>query len=197
MLPGLGRVVVFSPAGRSAPKSMRSFQAAASGVLRDHEADPLSLDAVQAYFRQLYFHKGTEALDAAEVGSRPGILAAIRDGANGFRYPFRSIATAFRMIEDTMWPVAVPWNEDAVAALDRVAFADRPSREDFRALQRFTVGIPKRAIEEWLAAGVILPVRQELGNAILRFVDDSLYRPLTGVDLANPTFRDADQNIFA
>jgi len=62
-------------------------------VLGKHE-DLLGLDAVEAYFRELYWQKGEEALDAVEV-DRPARRAFGHSRAReGFQLPFRSIAEA-------------------------------------------------------------------------------------------------------
>ena len=45
-----GRVVVFTPTNHKPPRSLQTFQQAAEGVLRRHD-NPLSLDAVRAYFK--------------------------------------------------------------------------------------------------------------------------------------------------
>ena len=197
LLPALGRVVVFTPADGGTPRAMETFQQAARGVLRDYP-DPLSLEAVRAYFGQLYFQKGIEALDAARIGDRAerGVLAALHATALGLRFPFESIAKAFRLIDEAMQPVVVPWNGEAKAILAGVAFAERPPREELRKLQQYTVGIPWKARNDWLVSGAIVPVRRDLGDALLRFVDDAHYRPDTGVDLSNPTWRAAENNLF-
>ena len=196
LLPALGRVVVFEPADHKAPRSLTAFRQAAAGVLRDHVGDPLGLDAVAAYFRQLYFQKGMEALDSVEVEGLPGILAALRRNAIGLGFPFRSIAEAFRMIDEAMVPVVVPWNDEAKAVLKRLEVLENVAAGDLRKLQLFTVGIPQKARDAWLADGVIRPVRAAFGDALLRFQDDTLYRPRTGIDLAQPTYREAEANVW-
>jgi CRISPR-associated endonuclease/helicase Cas3 len=198
LLPNLGRVVVFTPAEGRTPEAFRLPQQAAHGVLRDHADDPLSLEAVGAFFRQLWFQKGAEALDGAKIGDRPGrgVLAALRETALNCRFPFQSIAEAFRLIDDIMRPVVVPWNDEAKAALETVAAATVLPRDALRKLQQFTVGIPSTAYDAWLAAGVIVQVRRELGDTLLRFADLAHYRPATGVDLADTTRREAEQNVW-
>ena len=138
LLPALGCVVVFTPADPSfvsPPRGLIPAQEAARGVLRDCP-DPLSPDAVRAYFGELYFVKGIEALD------REHIFDLLRGSGPDPGFPFATIAEKFRLIEDAMLPVVVPWNADATATLDRLAKAGRPRREDLRKLQQFTVGIP-------------------------------------------------------
>lgn len=92
-------------------------------------------------------------------------------------------------------PAVVPWDEEAETLLGRVAAMDRPLATDLRVLQGYVVGLPRRARDTWLAAGVLYPVSPRLGDGLLRFADLAHYRPTTGVDLSDPTYRDAEQNI--
>jgi CRISPR-associated endonuclease/helicase Cas3 len=201
LLPDLGRVVVFEPAEHQPPSQLKVFQQAARKVVRDQD-DPLTLDAVKAYFKELYFVKGIEELDATIIGQLRGALAALDEGAGAdCRFPFRSLAEAFRLIDEVMEPVIVPWRADrddrAVdTLLDRIARTEHALSADLRHLQQYIVGIPKKARGDWLAMGVLVPVRPDLGDALLRFQDLSHYRPDTGVDLADPTVRRAEANIW-
>jgi len=156
------------------------------------------LEAVGAFFRQLWFQKGAASLDAAKIGDHPGrgILPALRDTAKNCRFPFQSIARAFRLIDEVMLPVVVPWNDAAVAALNAVAFAPKPPAGDLQKLQQFTVGIPRQAHAAWLRAGVIVPVRRNFGDGLLRFVDLAHYRNATGVELVETVWRAAEDNIW-
>lgn len=200
--PRLGRVVVFEPADGHLPHDARLRWQAAKPVL-DRYADPLSLDAVRGYFVELYWRKGDAAkvFDTAKVGHYTGILPAIAESAANFDFPFRSIAEAYQLIDEAMEPVGVPWKEDeadrdAETLLARIAAQPRPSTADLRRLQQYVVPIPKRARDEWLARGVLTPVHPELGEAMLKFEDLALYRPQTGVELADATYRDAGGNMF-
>jgi CRISPR-associated endonuclease/helicase Cas3 len=168
-------------------------------VLRRHD-DPLTLDAVQHFFRELYWQKGDAAFDTARVDGRPGILPAIAGRALDGRFPFAAIAAAFRMIDDIMEPVVVPWragidDHDAVTVLNQIAARDRPLARDLRQLQQYTVPIPPSARDAWLAAGVLRPVHPALGDALLRFEDFAHYDPLTGVQL-DPDLRSPEANII-
>ena len=141
------------------------------------------------------------AFDTARVGAYPGILPAVGEAAADLSFPFTSIADAFRMIEDIMEPVIVPWrasadDDDAETLLARIAAQERPRPADLRRLQQYVVPIPKRARDEWLERGVLTPVHPSLGEAMLRFPDLSHYRAETGIDLEDMTYRDAGQNVL-
>lgn len=197
---GLGRVVVFTPADDKVPNALRVFRDAARPVLRD-AADPLGLEAVTKYFRELYFRKGAAALDTTEIadtaggGKISGILRAIH-AADGLRAPFRTIAASFRMIEDAMPPVVVPWDDRARDALDRLAAGFEPAGPLLRQLQPYTVPVPDRIRADLLRQGVLGAVQPELGTTVLKLLDDGYYKPDTGLDLSDGRYRTAEDNVM-
>lgn len=201
--PQLGRVVVFEPAEGHLQHDIKLRWEAAQPALERHQ-DPLGLDAVKDYFSELYWRKGDAAkvFDTAKVGNYPGILSAIAETASSLEFPFKSIAEAYRMIdEDATEPVVVPWqanaaDDDAKKLLARIAAQERPAKADLRRLQQYAVPIPKSARDEWLRRGVLTPVHPALGDAILRFSDLSHYRAQTGIDLEDLGYRDAGGNVI-
>jgi CRISPR-associated endonuclease/helicase Cas3 len=185
--PRPGRVVVFEPAAATAPRDLKIRWQAAQPVLAKH-ADPLGLDAVRDFFGELYWRKSEAALDAANVGVLKGILPAIGERAADWAFPFASIAQAFRLIDEAMEPVIVPWrandeDREAEDLLARIAMQPKPSAADLRQLQQYAVPIPKDRWNDWLARGVLTPVHSGLGDTMLRFADLAHYRPEAGVDL--------------
>lgn len=199
-LPGLGRVVVFEPQEGKPPHELKQAWEVGRGVLR-HHADPQTIEAIHAYFSELYWTKGAEALDAATLkDERYPILERIADRTNAMTFPFESIAQAFRMIEDEMESVVVPWSsgpEDDMAAtiLARVGAMDRPLGADLRRLQQYVVAIPKRERDLWLATGVLKAVHPGLKDGLLRFEGLEHYDPRLGVRLGEPLARDAASNV--
>ena len=195
LLPRLGRVVVFDPADAKPPAALLAFQQVARPILRDSN-DPLGLDAVRGYFCALYAQKGYAALDAKFVGSTQGIVAAIAEGGPGWRFPFEGIADAFRMIDEAMLPVVVPWG-GGIARLQRLAGSQGSARQLLRGLQPYTVGIPARVHADWLASGAIVPARRDLGGAVLRLVAlRPRYTRATGLDLPGIAYRKSEENIW-
>ena len=199
---GLGRTVVFEPMEHTPPREIKLLAEVAAGVL-DRFEDPLALAAVQDYFRQLYWTRGAAAFDAATLDGAPfPILREIAEASPGFGYPFEKIARAFRMIDDTMDVVIVPWRgEDgadtsAAELLRRIAAMPRALVDDLRRLQQYTVTVPPKARAYWLGAGALQAVHPALGDALLVFSDDSLYDAETGVRLDDPAHRSAESNFF-
>ena len=67
---------------------------------------------------------------------------------------FKTVAAAFHLIEDG-WsaPLVVAHGDGARRVKALRSFG--PSRDRLRALQRFTISVPRRALATWLAAGVV------------------------------------------
>ena len=194
-----GRVVVFEPDRGKPPRELEPAIEAAKAVFRAG-LDPLSVDGMTAYFKELYWLRGAESMDAATFdGQLWPILDAIAEGVTSrheFRFDFESVARAFRIIEDEQATVIVPFDPDAEHLLERIARAPFPHTEELRRLQQYTVSIPKPARDRWLVSGVLRPVHTLLGDNLLRFEDLAHYRADTGVDLTEPERRDAQLNII-
>lgn len=188
-----GDVYVFEPAGADGAKPPRLPEVAqradvARGVLRRHD-DPLSLDAIDDYFRNLYWIKEAE-LDAK------GILREIEDRGDTFDFPFEKIAREFRMIETTMAPVIVPYrgvsgDDRAVDRLvEELKRVERPGRIA-RRLQSWTAQVPERALGALCAAGAVKLVREsEFGAQFAVLCNAHLYRRDIGLTWDDPTFLD-------
>ena len=116
-------------------------------------------------------------------------------------FPFESIAAAFRVIDQAMDTVIVPWrsgpdDHDVEATLDRIASMERPRQADLRRLQQYIVPIPRAVRRDWLASGVLYPVHERYGDSLLRLADLAHYDAETGLDIGDPTYRDAEANVF-
>jgi len=203
-----GRAVVFEPApveGRkSVPDMIRPFYQAAKNVLRAGSDDVLGLDAVRDYYRWLYWAQGYDALDAATLdGMRFPILPAIGNTARKLDFPFASIARAFRMIDDRMDPVIVPWGENDAERDEIEALIKRIDSEPFlpagaqRKLQQYIVPVPAAARAAMLGTGAVQAIRAEdYGDRFVVLHSPSLYDPALGLRLDEPTWRSSEDNLF-
>ena len=200
LLPQLGRVVVFEPAGRKTPAALALPARCAAGVMARFP-DPLAPDAMRAYFRELYWNRGAEFFDAATLdGERYPILPHLAEAARGNRFDFESIARAFRVIDQEEPIVVVPWragldDQDAETILNRIA-AVGPNQADLRALQRYAVPLPRRLHGDWLAQGVIRAAHPALGDTLLKLDDTALYDATTGLRVFDPVHRTSADNLF-
>lgn len=144
-LKGLGELRIFEAPSRPPKGVPEAGLEVTRGMLRKNpELDLFAPEAFTAYFKQLY---GSRALDANGIQEARAKLQ------------FRDVAEGFRLIEDD-WsaPLVVPYGE----AAERVRELDDagPSRARLRALQRFTVTVPRALREQWIAQGLVRHVRE-------------------------------------
>lgn len=218
---GLGRTVVFEaldPAfqtlsGPAEPpvlpklrmlRSMIPFWEATRAVLR-RGLDPLSLEAVHAYFQELYYNKGYQALDAATLPNGRGrstpfsILPDIAETVGSFTFSFATISAAFRMIDTALEPIIIQWDETARTLISELEYADYPPAGALRKLQHYTVPVPQKVRMQFVADGLCRVLRQEqYGDrfVVLEADNNSLYSMETGLELKDPSYRTEESNIW-
>lgn len=183
-------VFVFEPEageGRTPPPEITQFADAARSILRRHE-DPMSLEAIDNYFRELYWIKGEKALDAKRI------LRRLRVQRTTLDFPFETIAREFRLIETAMEPVIVPYRgadcDDATVArlLDDLEWVEHPGRIA-RLLQHYVVPIPYSARGALLRAGAARIIREaDFGMQFVVLTNIDLYREDVGLTWDDPTF---------
>ena len=203
-----GRTTVFEPEAvegrKSVPDMIRPFYQAAKNVLRANSGDVLGLEAVREYYRWLYWEQGHDALDAATLdGARFPIMPAIRNTVRKLEFPFARIARAFRMIDDAMDPVIVPWgeNEEDRREIETLIrdMEDRPflPAGAQRKLQQYVVPVPAKAREKLLGAGAAQAIRpDDYGDRFVVLRNESLYDPALGLRFDDPTWRSSEDNFF-
>lgn len=158
-----GRAVVFEPADRKVPPMIEAFYGPARDVLRCEGVDPLGLGAVRDYYEALYWRKQYGALDAARLrGGEPVvILRELEETARFAHFPFKRIADAFRLIDEAMDPLIVPWDDEARAALRALEVAPFPPSGIQRKLQQYVVPLPARVRADLVAQGAARAIRAE------------------------------------
>lgn len=204
---GLGRVVVFEAAEHKVPPMIEAFYAPAREVLRRDSHDVLGLSAIRDYFEALYWRQGHAALDRAMLpGGEPmAIIPAIRDTARTADFPFARIASAFRLIDEAMDPVIVPWDDMAREAIQALRHAPVAPSGVRRRLQQYVVPVPPRVREMLLGCGAAQAIRpEEYGDRYVALVEERLgvLPPIYDADLGlridmNPANRSAESNIFS
>lgn len=178
-MPEGGRLIVFEPeAAHRPPEALKPLAAAAREILRSpkYAADPLSLTALNDYFRQVYWNA------SHKMGQ--GILQSIAEaGDKELNFPFATVAQEYWLIEDGGVPVAIiggEWGvpETEFEPLEFVASAGAVARK----LQSHQVQIPERARRAMFKAGLLRAFRPEdFGEQFLLMEAPQLYHPHTGL----------------
>lgn len=189
-------VYVFEPADRKLPNSMAVTAGAGREMLRLHATDPLSLEAIEGYFRHVYWSKSAGQVDGLD---HHGILPRLEERSRDKLFPFEDIARDFKFIADAMRPVLIPYNKDGANGselIDELALAENVG-PIARKLQRYVVQVPRSAFAALAVAGSIQAVNpNRFGDQFWRLANVALYQDAFGLDWNEPTFRMAEDLIL-
>lgn len=184
-----GRVVVFEAErgeqGEFAPPAgLQQLADVAARVLGKHIDDPLSLDAVRDYFRDIYWTRA-HGMDDGKVGGKPfQILKSITDsGDRRPIFPYASIAEAYQIIEGGALPVVVLGGDWGLPEAELEALHHVPSAGGIaRRLQSYQVQVPEGVRRRMLGEGLVRPFRQaEFGDQFLLLDQPGIYDADTGL----------------
>ena len=181
-LPQNGRVYVFSPEKGLPPGYFRQTAETAEEVMR-HHSDPLALEAVEEYFRTLYWLKG-DKLDELEI------LTDLSEGIKSGDYPFRSIDNKFKIIRDGMDSIIIPWDREADRIINELRFSNYPISAARKA-QRYTIQVPPRILNNLLSAGAVERLHDQYNVLINR----DIYKDDLGLCPEDPTFHEIENLI--
>ena len=196
-LGGLGRLVVFTAApgpGRAPPAEVSQYADAARGVLRQYP-DPLTLDAIEAYFGEVYWMRSQEM-------DKCVILDRLAERAGSLDFPFSAIARDFRVIDSALRPVIVPYrgpdgDESRIDRLiEKLLHVERPGRLA-RDLQPYTVQVGEKERSALISVGAAQVLNERaFGDQFVRLVNEGLYDPGAGLHWDDPTFSRAEAMIL-
>jgi CRISPR-associated endonuclease/helicase Cas3 len=202
-----GVLTIFQPEeidGRKAPPELRQNADAAASVLAQLAGrDPLSKEAVAAYFKELLWRKEIAQLDNVDVGERKlkGIMKATSETAYGLNFCFADIAQAFNFIKDTMVPVIIPATAHAVAGapaevINALKHADKKFAGGIaKSLQRHIVQIPRSARRNMIDKGAVVIREKDFGDQFVLLDNLHLYKDTFGLKWDDPTYRDIEGDI--
>jgi CRISPR-associated endonuclease/helicase Cas3 len=203
---GLGRVVVFETAGRKTPPTIEAFYGPAREVMRRDIDDVLGLDAIRDYHEALYWQQGYEALDAARLpeGEKFAVVPALRHTARTADFPYARIASAFRLIDEKMDPVIIPYDDIAKDAVRALTFSPVPPAGVQRRLQQYVVSVPPHVRDALLANGQAQVVRPaDYGDRFIVLLEGhpgtvpTRYDPDIGLKMDDfSSIRSPESNIF-
>lgn len=184
-------VLVFASANTdwAPPPELKLFAEAFRSVERQHREDLLALEAVQAYFKELYWRKGDEQLDKHSL---LGLLKA----SNHESLPLETLAAKFQMIESAMRPIIIPF----IAGTDRLdPFVEDVLRDleyapaSARKLQPYLVQVPKYAYDAlWKARAIEAVAPDRYGDQFVKLVSPDVYDERFGLHWENPIFHRAE-----
>lgn len=177
-----GELYIFTPEEVLPIGHFRHAADTAEMVMR-HNDDPLSLAAIELYFRTLFWMKG-EKLDTHEI------LQAIAEGNKQGDYPFRYIAEKYKIIENVMDAVIIPWNDMAKRIIQELRYSDFPAAAARKA-QRFTVQVPRRVLAHLLSVGSVERIHDQFNVLI----NEDLYKNDMGLCPEDPTFHEIENLI--
>ncbi len=147
----VGDLYVFdpdSPLVKRTPAYIQQGADVARSILRQYAEDPMSMEAIQAYFRELYSLHNPQAFDAKMI------LACFEKGTGNLSFDFKTAAERFKVIEDITTPVIIPYDEQARSLLWQVRASQYPASFS-RKLQVYTVNIYEREYQALQALGLI------------------------------------------
>lgn len=165
----MGHVYLFRT-GSAPPAGQLRSGADAARELMGIYPDPLSPEAIQAYFR-LYYWNQKDIWDQREVMKTMAC-------ANGRALiEFRDAAKAFQVIEDDGVPILIPYDETA-RGLSEDLITRRLPYVPHRAMQQYLVTVTQRDGQQLQERGAI--VAHECGVRLL--VNHSIYSYTKGLD---------------
>ncbi|MBW2054025.1 MAG: hypothetical protein JRI85_17625 [Deltaproteobacteria bacterium] len=179
-----GQVYIFSSETDS-PSNYFQLNADIAEMVMRHHDDPLSLEAVEEYFKNLYWIKGDQ-LDVHQI------LNLLSQGTLKGDFPFREIDKKFKIIENEMEPIIIPFKKDKEA--EEIIRGLRYSENTglfARKAQRFTVQVYSNVVNSLEHAGSI----ERIQNQYLVLTNEDLYRDDLGLCPENPTFHEIESLI--
>lgn len=170
-----GQVFIFEPEEGLPPGYFRHTAQTAESVIRRFPDDMLSLEAIEAYFKDYYWLKGNKQLD------EKGILEMIQNGLSKCDFPFKQIAEMFKLIEQDTKSVIIPLDNEALEIIESIRYA-KNLRSYSRKLQKYTVQIHPRYWDTLMNLGY-LEIVQEI-FPVLTY--PHLYDDETGLNIYEP-----------
>lgn len=150
----------------------RAMQATASRFGPEALLDP---EAIRDWFAEVYWRAGAAQLDAK------AILAKFVVGSSGVDFAYRTVAEAYRMVDDAQVPVIIP-TEESRRFIDLLPFEAISSGRIARDLQPFTVQIPAREREVLRQNGKgAFQAEAQRGDQFFVLTEAALYREDVGL----------------
>lgn len=183
-------VTVFSAPDHPPPREIAGLVGDMGRMVSAHERDLLSLDAIEAYFAEVYWRAGRR-LDERNILDDFAITGRRTD------FAFREAAKKFRMIESTMVPVIIPIDDTAKKSVNELAIEKIPSGVIARKLQSYIVQVPPKARDLLIHNGHAAFERPDVrGDQFAVLKDVEFYTKETGLLWEDGEYLAAEANII-
>lgn len=183
-------VLVFQSPDWPAPRELDQLAGNMREVMRNHAGDLLAPEALNMYFKNVYWSKGKE-LDSKNL------LEEHQKHARNLSFPFQNIARDFRMIETHLKPVIIEFDKEAEGLVSALWAAESVGGIA-RKLQSYLVQIPESGFKELFDNGAIEAIAPEkYGDQFWRLTNASLYHSDAGLSWENPTYINAEKTVMS
>jgi len=163
---GLAKVSVFMPGEGLAP-AFKQKAGNAGNTLRHYADDPFSPEAVEYYFSETYWLKH-EYLDQKKILDEFNIPRP--------NWAFRDVAERFKLIDQKMIPVIIPFDAQAEELIQGLLFAETKGGI-LRSLQQYTVQIYKHQLDKLDSTGAL----EFIDGSYAVLIEEKNYTPETGL----------------
>ena len=173
-------VSVFRPAEAKPPREIKGFIADLERMKNNHGDDPLSPEAMQDYFGEVYWRKGDLGLDRIRAKDLDGANTTIKAmdafsvGSGTTNFAYRTVGEGFRLIESGLAPVIVAIDDTSKKALDGLRRGWLTPGACARKLQQYTVQVPPKARQKLIENGHARFV-EGFGDQFAELMTGSLY----------------------
>lgn len=187
-------VKIFAAPDYPPPREVGSLIGDMRRIQANHGEDLSSLEAIEAYFQEVYWRLDAKGMDAKKVLECFPYISRF-DPTPDFSY--RTAAERFRMIESGLEPVIIPFDAKARKAIGELSVEAKTSGGLARRLQRYVVQVPPKARAQLVANGKATFDAAELrGDQFCVLKDESLYHPDTGLIWENADYLSVEESLW-
>lgn len=172
-------VTVFEAPDYPPPMEIRGLIGDTDRALAAQANDIQSPEAIERYFREVYWRMA-DRLDGRQPDK--AIIPRLKFDRTGTDFSFRSIAADFRMIDSTMLPVIVPYDDMAKETVEQLSKEWISSGALARKLQTYVVQTPPKACDLLIQNGhAHYACREQRGDQFVVLLNHTLYREDIGL----------------
>lgn len=176
-----GKVFIFYPEKVPPVGYLRQGVDEANAIMRKYN-DLLSIEAVNEYFRNLYW-MNEDKLDKEKI------LEKLLEGVGMLDFPLKEVAKQFKIIDNDMESIIIPYNEEAKEIIKQLRYA-KFTNNIARRSQRFSVQVYPQILKKLEGISV-----ERIQDNFLILTNEDLYKKDVGLNYEDPIFRDIENNI--